>query len=190
VVSRREQILATAAELFAARGFHGVSVADLGAACGISGPALYRHFPSKHAMLAEMLVSISEELLEVGRARVAESDVPAEALHALVAWHADFALDNKALIVVQDRDWASLPDEARERVRTLQREYVELWVGQLRALHPELAAREARAMAHAAFGLINSTPHSGMLPGPQMRAILTDMALRALGVADARAAGV
>ncbi|MBS9746049.1 helix-turn-helix transcriptional regulator, partial [Pseudomonas aeruginosa] len=45
--SRRDQILATAAELFAARGFHGVSVADLGAACGISGPALYKHFPSK-----------------------------------------------------------------------------------------------------------------------------------------------
>ena len=68
--SRRDQILATAAELFAARGFHGVSVADLGAACGISGPALYKHFPSKDAMLAEMLVSISEELLAVGRRRV------------------------------------------------------------------------------------------------------------------------
>ena len=54
--------------LFAARGFHGVSVADLGAACGISGTALYKHFPSKDAMLAEMLVSISEELLEVGPA--------------------------------------------------------------------------------------------------------------------------
>ena len=38
-MSRRDQILATAAELFATRGFHGVSVADLGAACGISGPA-------------------------------------------------------------------------------------------------------------------------------------------------------
>ena len=67
---RRSQILDTAAELFAARGFHGVSVADLGAACGISGPALYKHFDSKQAMLAEMLVSISEELLSVGRQRV------------------------------------------------------------------------------------------------------------------------
>ena len=65
-MSRREQILATAAELFASRGYHGVSVADLGAACGISGPALYKHFPSKQAMLAEMLVSISEELLRAG----------------------------------------------------------------------------------------------------------------------------
>src|SRR5665811_749392 len=93
--SRREQILSTAAELFAARGFHGVSVVDLGAACGISGPALYRHFTSKDAMLAEMLVSISEELLEVGRERVAEAGSAQEALRGLVGWHIDFALNNK-----------------------------------------------------------------------------------------------
>ena len=180
--SRREQILATAAELFAARGFHGVSVADLGAACGISGPALYRHFASKDAMLAEMLVSISEELLDVGRERVAEATDPQEALHGLVGWHVDFALHNRPLIVVQDRDWASLPPDARERVRTLQRRYVELWVDQLRRVHRDLPPKRARAMAHAAFGLINSTPHSAMLSEPQMRDLLEEMALKALSV--------
>ena len=112
-MTRREQILATAAGLFANRGFHGVSVAELGAACGISGPALYKHFPSKDAMLAEMLVSISEELLRVGRERSAGEPDPARALAALVDWHVDFALHNKPLIVVQDRDWESLPPEAR-----------------------------------------------------------------------------
>jgi AcrR family transcriptional regulator len=182
VSARREQILGTAAELFATRGFHGVSVADLGAACGISGPALYRHFASKDAMLAEMLVSISEELLEVGRERVAEAADAHEALRALVDWHVDFALHNRPLIVVQDRDWSSLPDDARERVRALQRRYVELWVDQLRAVHRELPPRRGRAMAHAAFGLINSTPHSAMLSETQMRALLEEMALRALGV--------
>lgn len=180
--TRREQILSTAAELFAARGFHGVSVVDLGRACGISGPALYRHFPSKDAMLAEMLVSISEELLAVGRARVAESGEPREAVHALVSWHIDFALTNKALIVVQDRDWASLPEDAREQVRALQRRYVELWVGQLRAVHTDLTSKRARAMAHAAFGLLNSTPHSAMLSDTEMRPLLEEMALRALAV--------
>jgi AcrR family transcriptional regulator len=177
---RREQILSTAANLFAERGFHGVSVADLGAACGISGPALYRHFTSKDAMLAEMLVSISEELLEVGRERVLESEGAREALHALVNWHVDFALGNKALIVVQDRDWASLPDDAREKVRDLQRRYVELWVDQLRQIHRGLPADRARAMAHAVFGLLNSTPHSALLSESEMRRMLEQMALAAL----------
>jgi AcrR family transcriptional regulator len=174
--TRREQILATAAELFAARGFHGVSVADLGAACGISGPALYKHFASKDAMLAEMLVSISERLLDVGRERVAAG----EGLRGLVDWHVDFALTHRPLIVVQDRDWESLPVDAREQVRALQRSYVDLWAAELRAVTPDLSLGAARARAHAVFGLINSTPHSGRLPDEEMRRMLTDMALRAL----------
>ena len=157
--SRRQQILETAAELFAARGFHGVSVADLGAAVGISGPGLYKHFAGKDAVLAEMLVSISEELL-VGRSaaggRGARRRWPR--VRALVDWHVDFALRHRPLIVVQDRDWESLPETDRERVRTLQREYVELWADRLRAVHEDLEPDRARAMAHAAFGLINSTP--------------------------------
>ena len=179
-MSRRDQILATAAELFASRGYHGVSVADLGAACGISGPALYKHFESKQAVLAEMLVSISEELLRVGRERVDAADGPDAALAALVDWHVDFALRHRPLIVVQDRDWESLPQDARERVRALQREYVDLWAAELRRGDASLDLPTARAMAHAAFGLINSTPHSGLLPDPQMRTMLTTMALGAL----------
>ena len=184
--SRREQILATAAELFAARGFHGVSVAELGAACGMSGPALYKHFPSKDAVLAEMLVSISQELLAVGRERVAVAGTPVEAVRALVDWHAGFALRHRPLIVVQDRDWESLPADAREQVRSLQRAYVDLWAEQLQRVHAgspaELDLDRARATAHAAFGLINSTPHSGLLPDGPMHELLCRMALGALGV--------
>lgn len=178
--SRRQQILDTAAELFAQRGFHGVSVADLGAACGISGPALYKHFASKDAVLAEMLVNISEELLAVGQERVDAADDAADAVRRLVAWHVSFALGRRALIVVQDRDWSSLPDEAREQVRTLQRAYVDLWADQLRQVDPDLTLGAARAQAHAVFGLINSTPHSGKLPDDEMSELLTAMAVRAL----------
>src|SRR5215468_9214298 len=99
-MTRRDQILDTAADLFAARGFHGVSVGEIGRACGISGPALYKHFESKDAVLAAMLVDISERLLAEGQARVARSSDPEEALESLVAWHIDFALRHRSLIVV------------------------------------------------------------------------------------------
>ena len=62
--NRRAEILAAAASLFAARGFHGVSIEDIGGAVGISGPALYRHFSGKDALLAEMLLDISSRLRE------------------------------------------------------------------------------------------------------------------------------
>ena len=45
-----------------------MGIDEIGAAVGISGPGLYRHFPGKDAMLAEMLVGISERLLAGGNA--------------------------------------------------------------------------------------------------------------------------
>ena len=182
VTPRRQQILDIAAELFAARGFHGVSVAELGAACGISGPALYKHFESKDAMLAEMLVNISETLLAEGRTRVATAEGPREALEALVEWHIEFAIGHPALIVVQDRDWSSLPDEARERVRALQRAYVDVWASQVRLHDTTMSPEASRTRAHVLFGLLNSTPHSGRLPDSQMHDVLRDMAHGALGL--------
>ncbi|WP_310961658.1 SACE_7040 family transcriptional regulator [Nocardioides terrisoli] len=179
-MERRDQILQTAAELFAENGYHGVSINELGAACGISGPALYKHFRGKQAILSEMLVQISDELLSEGRRRVREAPDRDAALLGLIEWHVDFALQHEPLIVVQDRDWAALPVESRERVRETQRKYVEVWVKVLRELHEDLAPKPARAMVHAAFGLINSTPHSALLPAEQMRATLRRMAHAAL----------
>src|SRR5689334_19957093 len=126
--SRREQILQAAAQLFAERGSRSVGMDDVGAAVGVTGPAIYRHFASKDAMLAEMLVRISERLLDGGRECVAEAGAdPAAQLRALIAFHVDFALDNPALITVQDRDLATLPDAEAAQVRRLQRRYVEEW---------------------------------------------------------------
>jgi AcrR family transcriptional regulator len=179
-VGRRDQILATAAQMFADRGFHAVSVDELGAAVGVSGPALYRHFASKDAMLAEMLVDISERLLGEGRPRVASAQSPRQALEALVGWHIEFALGNPELITVQLRDWAALSPQARERVRKLQGQYVEEWVEALMAARPELDEATARASVHAAFGLLNSTPHSARIDQPAMHALLERMAMAAL----------
>ena len=166
--TRREQILREAARLFAERGFHGVGVDEIGAAVGISGPGLYRHFPGKDAMLAELLVGISERLLAGGKLRVSEDAAagdgsPRSLLDALIEGHIDFALDDRPLITLHDRELDRLRDTDRKRVRQLQRQYVEVWVEVVRALYPPLAEDEARMTVHAVFGLLNSTPH---LTGP------------------------
>jgi AcrR family transcriptional regulator len=144
----------------------------------VTGPAIYRHFASKDAMLAEMLVRISERLLAGGTECVAGAgDDPQAQLRALVAFQVDFALDNPALITVHERDLASLPDAEAATVRRLQRRYVEVWVTVLARLHPGAEAAACRARAHAVFGLINSTPHSaGRLPRDAMARLLAEMA--------------
>jgi AcrR family transcriptional regulator len=164
--------------LFAERGSRSVGVDDVGAAVGVTGPAIYRHFASKDAMLAEMLEGISRRLLDGGRERVdAAGPDPAAQLRALVAFQVDFALDNPALITVQDRDLGSLPADDAARVRRLQRRYVEVWVDVLTRLRPAEGTAASRARAHAVFGLVNSTPHSaGRLPRAEMAVLLAAMA--------------
>jgi AcrR family transcriptional regulator len=160
--SRRDEILQIAVGLFAKRGYHGVSMDDVGSAAGVTGPALYHHFAGKEAMLVAALTPVSESLLAGGRARVqAHRDDPAGALTALVTFHVDFALENPAVIALHLHELDRLPDEPRRQIRRLQRQYVEEWVSVLRALRADLAAAEARVLAHAAFGLMNSTPFQG-----------------------------
>ncbi|MEV5479780.1 MULTISPECIES: SACE_7040 family transcriptional regulator [Streptomyces] len=185
-ISRREQILREAARLFAERGFHGVGVDEIGAAVGISGPGLYRHFAGKDAMLAELLVGISERLLAGGRMRVAEGgESPEAVLCALIDGHIDFALDDRPLITLHDRELDRLREADRKRVRQLQRQYVELWVEVVRQVHPGPSEPRARAAVHAVFGLLNSTPHlgrPGALPGrTEMAELLHGLALGAFG---------
>lgn len=175
---RREVLLDAAARLFAERGFDRVSLEDLGAAAGVSGPAVYRHFPGKQAVLGALLVGVSENLCAGGADVVARVDDPHEALASLVAFHVDFALANPDVIRVQDRDLDSLADADRHSVRALQRSYVELWVDVLERMRPADDRAGLRTRAHATFGLINSTPHSGSTC--ETRAILESMARAAL----------
>lgn len=176
---RRDEILAVAAPLFAERGFHGVSIDDLGAALGVTGPALYRYFDGKGDVLAAMLVDISRTLLEGARVRVKATSGGRQTLTALVKWHVSFALDHPALISVQGRDLGNLDGPEQRTVRRLQRAYVEIWVDALRSVGP-IDDATALACAHAVFGLINSTPHSARIDRDSMGDLLRRMAMSAI----------
>jgi AcrR family transcriptional regulator len=170
--SRRDEILEIAVGLFAARGYHGVSMDDIGAAAGVTGPALYHHFAGKEAMLAAALIPVSESLLAGGLQRKATHDRPADALAALVEFHVEFALANPAVIALHLHELDRLPEEPRRQIRRLQRLYVEEWVTTLTALRSDLNGGEARVLAHAAFGLMNSTPFLGGEIDRQRRSVL------------------
>lgn len=177
---RRAAILDAAATLFAARGYAGVTLDELGAAVGVSGPAVYRHFPGKGAVLAAILVDASRALLDGAERVLAVDAAPEAALRALIRFHVEFAVGDADVIAVQEREVTQLDHAARHEMRTLQRRYVEHWVGVLDRLRPDLAEEELRVRAHAAFGLMNSTPHSARTPGRRpaattIRGILEEM---------------
>ncbi|WP_255206702.1 TetR/AcrR family transcriptional regulator [Mycolicibacterium sp. PAM1] len=188
---RRDQLVAAAERLFAEHGYLAVRLEDIGSAAGISGPAVYRHFPSKEALLVELLVGISTRLLAGATDVVGADDDAASTLENLIDFHLDFALDESDLIRIQDRDLGNLPPAAKRQVRRKQRQYVEIWVDVLRRCTPGLSEADARLMAHGTFGLLNSTAHS-MKPGTTKtaeagsRTVLREMTVAALTSAERR----
>src|SRR5215831_9652204 len=90
---RRELLLRATADLVAERGFHAVGIADIGAAAGVTGSAIYRHFGSKEEMLVALYDRTLDELLD-GARRAAKGEQPVD---ELVERHAAFAVHERGL---------------------------------------------------------------------------------------------
>lgn len=184
--ARRERILAAAAELAARRGFHSVGLADIGAAAGIVGSGVYRHFDSKDAVLVAVL-DRGMDRLATGAAEIlaAEPD-PHRALTALVRDHIRVAVEDRAALAVYHREVHNLPDEDRRRLSRRQRHYIEDWVHVLAPLRRDLADGELRVAVHAAVGAIQSTLffRSGLAP-ERLAELLDGVAHGCLGIAPA-----
>jgi AcrR family transcriptional regulator len=178
---RQRELIAAAAELFAKHGYHQVGINDISGALGLTGPAFYRHYPSKEAILVALLDdAITSHLEEVGD--LARSIVdPLEALEAIIANHVAFVFDQTAHIVTWRTEFRSLPAQDRHRLRYLQRLYTEEWVRTVSAIRPDLDIEQVRTMCQGAIALVQSATEFGnKLPREQIEPILAGMALHSL----------
>jgi AcrR family transcriptional regulator len=180
---RREAVLDAAAALFLEHGFHGTSVDDLGAAAGISGPGLYRHFASKDALLMAVLDRLWAQL-RPALDRVGELP-PEDAIDLLLEAHLDLALGQPDAVVLLIRELRHLPDDYRARSRRNHRRYVDAWASAIHAAHPEIDLETARSVTLAVHGLIDSAALRPLVltdgpPRGDQRALLGRLARRVL----------
>lgn len=182
---RHAEIIAAAAAMIADRGFHVTRLEDVGQVVGISGPGLYRYVSGKDDMLAQILVDISVRLVDGARAVMdrsrAEEWAPDRTLRELLSFHVEFAVTEPDRIRVQEREIGNLAPQQREKVRSLQRMYISMWVEALRRSNPELTEEAARVRVQLAAGLINSSRHVVRWAGADaVRNEAMDMAFRAM----------
>jgi AcrR family transcriptional regulator len=153
---RRERILAAAADLIARDGYLGVSLDDIGAATGIVGSGVYRHFDGKVSILVELFDRVVDRLIASAEALLREGDPPAPTLAALVRGQVAFTLAERSLCQVYLQEARNLPEADLRRLRWKQRHYVDLWQDLLRSAHPGLAAGEVQVRVHGAIAAIHS----------------------------------
>lgn len=154
--TRKQRILAAAADLLAHNGYHSVSMADIGASAGITGSGIYRHFESKSAVLVALFDRVIDALLEDAHQIVRETTDLNQALQRLIASQVEFVINDHELAQVYHNEIQNLPNDDRSRLRRKQRMYVEEWVHILDELRPELSDGESRALVHMSIGAIQS----------------------------------
>nr|WP_234805952.1 TetR/AcrR family transcriptional regulator [Mycolicibacterium insubricum] len=180
---RKHRILRAAADLVGRRGFHAVSIAEIGAAAGITGSGVYRHFGSKSAILVALFDQVIDDLLNDEQRILAESDDLPSALAQLVAGQVEFVVGQRQLAQVYHNEVNNLPDEDRRRLRRKQRLYLEEWVHLVNELRGELSDTDSRAIVHATIGAVQSPLfHNTGLAEDRLRVLLTDAAHAILGI--------
>lgn len=153
---RRALILKVAATLFADRGFDSVSINEIGEAAGITGPAIYRYFPGKEALLVSVYQHLYRRTAEgVDRVLLGGAG-PREALEQLVDLQLDLAFEEPEKIRIVASEERHLPLKEAEELRVESRRLLRVWTDLVRQARPELGKDECDMTVHAVLALINS----------------------------------
>lgn len=123
----RGRLLATAVELFAARGYYGVSVRDLADAMGVKPSALYAHYSSKKELFSYLVELANDEIaLRLRNALLDADSDPTSALYELVRGYVKFHTEFPQLARVGHNDLHVLTGASMHRVAQLRKVAVDL----------------------------------------------------------------
>jgi AcrR family transcriptional regulator len=178
-MARDRRILDEAAKLFAERGFGNVGVDEIGRRSGVTGPAIYRHFGGKDAILAALFDEALDGLVEASRGVF---DDPREALRHRARSHVARLIEDKHLGDVILREDRALSDPYRHQIRQRTSAYIDEWVACVRESFPDLEDDQAVMAAWAVLGAVNSVTHwpDPALARPEVPDALADFVLTAL----------
>jgi AcrR family transcriptional regulator len=155
---RREALLAAAARVFAAQGYHRTSMRDLARASRMSLAGMYYYVEGKEDLLFELQRGAFERVWRGAEAAVAAAGAgPEERLRAFIRHHVTFFASHMDEMKVLSHEAESLTGGRLEAVRALKRAYVDLALGLVGELEPpEGTQRLNRHVAvYTLFGMMN-----------------------------------
>ena len=159
--SRREEILVAATKLFREKGFSAVTVDEIGAAVGVTGPAIYRHFASKEDVLVSVLNRAGDRISAEARSASRHAESPRGALRLIVQQYLVEVIPHRRLVASYLQGTAFAADsETAAPLRARQRKYLRHVGTVLRRARPDLSSSEAQTLVHATFGVLNSVAWS------------------------------
>ncbi len=167
--------MTAATELFRERGFRETSLGDIGAAAGVSGPAIYRYFDSKGELLSVLIEEAAVTWRETVDNVLNEDTPPMVTLERLIDAAIVLQLRNGNLRDVFVKEYRSLDDDARRRVARIERVRMAEWVHLLCEVQPGLSDEEARAAVTMVDGMLRSITSLSGIGREQLARVMKDM---------------
>ena len=182
-MTRDEKILAAAEKLFFERSFDGVGVDEIGKVAGTTGSAIYRHFPSKDAILAALF----DKTLDTILVRLGEPDDDADAeLNKLVRAFVGLAKTHERLVSIWLREQRSLAERYRREHDRRHRRINQRWIDCLKRCYPDRSTDEIITATRGVQLLLLSEalrPPGGRR-AKQAEELLAQMALMSVGALE------
>jgi AcrR family transcriptional regulator len=152
----RERIIESALELFAAKGFHAASVADIGARADVQPGALYYHIRSKQELLWEILRRYTEDALQGAEAITTADLDPVDKLRELIGFHVEIIAEHRQAVSIQVRDGGSLTGTRATELQVLRDKVQDCWQRVLDDGYRAGRVRSAdRAVVNGLLGMVN-----------------------------------
>jgi len=198
LAAREQAILAAATQLAGEAGMGAVQMADVAAHAGIAAGTVYRYFPSKTDLIAELVAAVAARELAAMRAAADAAPGPLSALVASIATLAARAQRTRRLF------WAVSAEPVEPSIDAPRRDFRQALAGELKARIAaaigggHLPEQDMDVAAPAIVGALLESLIGPLAPnddgdaGGRREAVQTAtlLALRALGVIDARARGL
>jgi AcrR family transcriptional regulator len=152
---RKATIALAAAEQFCARGFHNVGIEDIAAAVGITGPAIYRHFPTKQAVLAAAVEELGNTFADIVTAATSRAD-PADRLDTALRALVRYTLDRRSVARLYQWENRHLPADQQARLAERFDSAVRMLRDMLLDIRPTLSKQDAATLVTAALSVVAS----------------------------------
>lgn len=153
----RDAILEAAAQAFADRGFHAVTMRDLARTLGRSLGAFYNHFDSKEAVLYCIQRDAFDELIDGARTAIADIDDPRTRLYAFILNHLRYFSAQPDVMRVLVHEAGALGGERRAEIRGRKETYRDIARDIIAEILTDAGDIAIERDTYCIFGMLNWT---------------------------------
>jgi len=146
-ITRKEEIIVVASQLFKERGYNAVSMRDIAKAMGMKAASLYNHIDGKQEILSTLILKVAEEFTEGMKKVMISKNTPIEKIERIIEIHIDITIDYSEGLAALNNDWMHLEKEDLTSFVKMREEYEEnfrsiiksgIELGEIKPRHPEV----------------------------------------------------